>query len=376
MPALSRPLRVGTDCSGMETPLMALKKLGVAYQHEFSCDIDKNVKKTIFANCPPKVFYDDLMSRDNETAPAVDLYVAGFPCQSFSLAGLGKGFKDRRGLVFFGVADFIQTKEPRAFILENVKGLLTHDSGRTIKKVLQVLHAIKDGAYDISMKLVDTQDHGVAQSRPRVYIVGVLKRHKVCDFKFPEELERISIDNFLEPVGETPTFADLPAKSSTTARTNAFEVLKQLTKDGKTPFENSYVIDVDASARFRSCMHDKVMCMTRSRSGGHWITSRGRRMTIREMMALQGMDLETFNQVVTDRQLGCQIGNAMSQNVVERILLRLLPAAGLVPAEKRLVDRWRQFVRTAVPSKAQPVRSKRSLDEDETCKKRRRKVIA
>lgn len=316
---------------------MALKKLGVAYQHEFSCDIDKNVKKTIDANCPPKVFYDDLMSRNNETAPAVDLYVAGFPCQSFSLAGLGKGFKDRRGLVFFGVADFIQTKEPRAFILENVKGLLTHDSGRTIKKVLQVLHTIRDGAYDISMKLVDTQ----------------------------------------EPASESPTLAALPAKSSTTARTNAFEVLKQLLKEGKKPFENSYVIDVDASARFRSCMHDKVMCMTRSRSGGHWVTSRGRRMTLREMMALQGMDIDSFNQVVTDRQLGCQIGNAMSQNVVERILLRLLPAAGLVPAEKRLVDRWSQFVRTAIPSKAQPARAKRaSLNQDEPCQKRRRKVTA
>jgi DNA (cytosine-5)-methyltransferase 1 len=361
----------------METPLMALKKLGVAYQHEFSCDIDKNVKKTIDANCPPKVFYDDLMSRNNETAPAVDLYVAGFPCQSFSLAGLGKGFKDRRGLVFFGVADFIQTKEPRAFILENVKGLLTHDSGRTIKKVLQVLHTIGDGAYNISMKLVDTQDHGVPQSRPRVYIVGVLKKHKVCDFQFPEELQRVSIDNFLEPASESPTLAALPAKSSTTARTNAFEVLKQLLKEGKKPFENSYVIDVDASARFRSCMHDKVMCMTRSRSGGHWVTSRGRRMTLREMMALQGMDIDSFNQVVTDRQLGCQIGNAMSQNVVERILLRLLPAAGLVPAEKRLVDRWSQFVRTAIPSKAQPARAKRaSLNQDEPCQKRRRKVTA
>lgn len=343
---------------------MGLKALKVDYVHEFSCDIDANVKKTIFANCPPKVWYDNLMVRDNTTAPAVDLYVAGPPCQSFSMAGLRKGLKDRRGKVFLGVASYIDAQMPRAFILENVKGLLSHDNGMTVRKVLRVLEMIGDGAYDLHLKLINTLDHGVAQSRPRVYIVGVLKSCKQHDFNFPEELPHVSIENFLDAPKKSPTMQDVPPAKSGTAKRNVVEVLKKLSKEGKNPFKNTYVIDADASTRFRSVMHDRVMCMTRSRAAGHWLTSRGRRMNIREMMALQGMDYDKFKQDVTDRQLGCQIGNAMSQNVIERILTKLLPAAGLVSSKTRLVDRWSKFVRDAIPSQV-PANRKRTQSDDE-----------
>ena len=82
--------------------------------------------------------------------------------------------------------------------------------------------------------------------------------------------------------------------------------------------------------------------MTRSRGGGHWITSRGRCMNVDEQLRCQGMEARSkrFKQVISDRQLCSQIGNAMSQNVVERLLVKLLPAAGLVSTRRRLVDRW------------------------------------
>lgn len=88
---MARPVRVATDCSGLETPLMALAALKVNVEHVMSCDNDAKVKQQILANYPKVTFYDDLMERDNETAPASDLYVAGFPCQPFSAAGKGKG---------------------------------------------------------------------------------------------------------------------------------------------------------------------------------------------------------------------------------------------------------------------------------------------
>jgi len=339
--ALTTPLRIGTDCSGMETPVMALQELGVAYDHKFSCDIDKNVKKQILQNFPPAVWYDDLMTRDNQASstPAVDLYVAGFPCQPFSAAGLKKGFADKRGMVFYGVADYIDCKRPRAFVLENVKRLIGHDQGRTFAEVQRSLQSIGDGAYEVQWRCLNTQDHGVPQSRPRVYIVGIRRDCKQCEFEFPEALPSVDLDSVLDPVVKRPTMEMLPPESNGTAHGNVKEVLAQLQAAKKSPLKNTYVIDLDASPRFRVVMENRVMCMTKSRASGFWVTSRGRRMNLDEMLRCQGMR-RCFKQVVSDLALGGQIGNAMSQNILERLFVNLLPAAGLVQEDVRLRDRW------------------------------------
>jgi len=322
----------------METPVMALKKLRVKHEHMFSCDIDRHVKAQILANHKPAKWFDDLMNRNNRSraTPSVDLYVAGFPCQPFSAGGLQKGFKDKRGMVFYGCADYIDCKRPRAFILENVKQLINHKKGKTLKKVIQTLEGIGDGAYDIDWKLLDTQDHGVPQSRARVYIVGIRKNCQRSKISFPEPLERVSIDDFLDPVERKPTMRTLKQLNKT-QRTNVEKVLKQLKAEGEKPFTTTFVIDHNSSARFCGWMKDKVMCMTKSRARGHWVTSRGRPMNLDEMLRCQGME-RSFKQVVTDVQLGSQIGNAMSQNVLERLLVKVLPAAGLV--KRRPPDRW------------------------------------
>lgn len=339
--ALTRPLKIGTDCSGMETPVMALKKLKVPHEHSFSCDIDKGVKTQILENFPPKKWFDDLMTRDNEAAstPAVDIYLAGFPCQPFSAAGLGKGFKDKRGMVFYGCADYIETNRPRAFILENVKRLIGHDDGNTFKQVLLSLNGIGDGAYEVKWQILNTEDHGVPQSRPRIYIVGVRRDCKKSEFTFPEPLPRVSLDSALDKVKVKPTLADLPPKSSTTACKNVRAVVKKLTREGASPLTNTYTVDVDASPHFCGVMKDRSMCMTKSRAKGFWVTSRGRRMNLDEMLRCQGME-RSFKQVVSDRVLGAQIGNAMSQNIIERLFISLLPAAGLVQQDFPLRDRW------------------------------------
>eukprot|EP00437_Effrenium_voratum_P033962 CAMPEP_0181476626 /NCGR_PEP_ID=MMETSP1110-20121109/41802_1 /TAXON_ID=174948 /ORGANISM="Symbiodinium sp., Strain CCMP421" /LENGTH=388 /DNA_ID=CAMNT_0023601911 /DNA_START=53 /DNA_END=1219 /DNA_ORIENTATION=+ len=362
MALLDRPIRIGTDCSGMETPVMALQALKVEYEHMFSCDIDAKVKQQVLANWAPQVWFDDLMTRNNQakTTPSVDLYVAGFPCQSFSNAGLGRGFNDKRGEVFFGCTSYIEAKRPRVFVLENVKAILSNDGGNTFKTVMSTLRGLGKGAYHVSHKVLDTQDHGVPQSRQRVYFVGIRKDTVPAQFggfEWPEELPRVSIEPLLEPRDAAPTMQDLPAKGGKTAYNGAKEVLQQLRKKGQDPLNQTFLIDIDASARFRNFMRDRCPCMTKSRASGYWVSSRGRRMTLEEMLRCQGME-RSFEQVVSDRALGAQIGNAMSQNILERLFVKLLPLAGLVSPDKALKDRWHLRALILPPSVADQAKGK------------------
>jgi DNA (cytosine-5)-methyltransferase 1 len=327
----------------METPAMALKNLGVSVDHEFACDINEHAKKTIMANFPPKRFYEDLTSRDNESAPSVDMYVAGFPCQPFSTAGLQQGFADTksRGTIFFRVKDYIAAQRPKVFVLENVSGLVKINGGEYFKAILTTLEAL--GLYNVYHQILDTKEHGVPQSRRRIYIVGILKSQDQGTFEFPKPIARPSIETFLDPRKRKPTKFDLPPRSAGTALTNVKRAIKELMATGRDPFKEPWIVDCDSSpARSKYCF-DVTPCMTCSRAAGHWVTNRGRRMTKNEMLRLQGMKTpaEGFQVAVSDTQLGKQIGNAMSCNVLERLFVRLLPAAGLVSA-RSLRDRWEQ----------------------------------
>jgi DNA (cytosine-5)-methyltransferase 1 len=357
-------VRLGTDCSGMETPAMALKNLGVCVEHSFSCDINKHAKTTIMANFPPKVFYEDLTARDNKTAPAVDLYVAGFPCQPFSTAGKQQGFGDAmgRGTIFFRVRDYIAEQEPSVFVLENVSGLMKINGGQYFKAILQSLEAL--GNYNIYHQILDTKQHGVPQSRRRVYMVGIKKTCDKGNFQFPQPLEPASIEKFLEPRKFKPTMADLPSASNKTAHANVKNALEQLQAAGHNPFNEPWIIDCDSSPNRMKYTLGVTPCFTCSRAAGHWVTNRGRRMTKIEMLRLQGMPTpdEGFKVAVSDNQLGRQIGNAMSCNVLERLFVQLLPAAGLARSE-RLEDRWASAGKAPVTPPAHSRRLARRLSK-------------
>ena len=129
-------IRVGTDCSGIEAPIQALRNINIPFKHVFASDIDKYCIESIKGNYKPERLYGDkkniypdgdIRNRDNSSLPDIDLYISGFPCQPFSIAGSRKGFNDKRGNVFWSCLDVIKTKEPTYFVLENVKGLLWHN---------------------------------------------------------------------------------------------------------------------------------------------------------------------------------------------------------------------------------------------------------
>ena len=104
--------------------------------------------------------------------PDFDLLVGGFPCQAFSIAGKRRGFDDTRGTLFFEIARILKDKRPRYLLLENVKGLLSHDKGKTFQTILGVLSEM---GYDVKWEVLNSKNHGVPQNRERVYIKGYLR---------------------------------------------------------------------------------------------------------------------------------------------------------------------------------------------------------
>ena len=180
-------VKIGTDCSGIEAPIVALNLLGIKYSHEFSCDNNKYAKETIMANYKPNIFYDNIFGRNHNKLPDIDLYCCGFPCQSFSTAGKKEGFNDPRGTIFFHCYKYISLKKPKVFILENVKGLVNHDNGNTFKTIMKMCNTLID--YKIHHKVLNSKHFNIPQNRERIFIVGIKKDVVVNEFKFPSDIK-------------------------------------------------------------------------------------------------------------------------------------------------------------------------------------------
>ena len=141
-------------------------------QHERSDVHTESIGKPTYNNGQPPRNYGDITKINAEELPDFDCLVGGFPCQAFSIAGKRKGFEDTRGTLFFDLARILRAKQPRLFVFENVKGLLSHDSGRTFKTIIQTIDEL---GYDCQWQVLNSKNFGVPQNRERVYIVGHLR---------------------------------------------------------------------------------------------------------------------------------------------------------------------------------------------------------
>lgn len=137
------------------------------------CEVDAYADKNyrVLFDTEGEWFCNDARNIDTGNMPDFDLLCAGFPCQSFSIAGKRGGFADARGTLFFEIARLLKEKRPQYFLLENVPGLLSHDGGRTFHTILSTLSEL---GYHVEWKVLNSKDFGVPQSRKRVYIVGYL----------------------------------------------------------------------------------------------------------------------------------------------------------------------------------------------------------
>ena len=177
-----KKLRVVTECSGLEPLPFVLDRLGLAgkYKMVSGCEIDPHCRRVVrlchSGDARPNQLFKDITRRRPEQLPDHDLYVAGFPCQPFSTMGSRQGVNDKlgRGLIIDHIIAALATKLPRAFLLENVRGLVSQHRD-SFDHILGRLRTIAGSAYVVGYKIIDTADHGLPQHRGRVYIVGFLR---------------------------------------------------------------------------------------------------------------------------------------------------------------------------------------------------------
>ncbi len=178
-------IETGSDFSGVGAFDYAVGRVFPNYKTVFACDMDKFARQSYVANHgEPRYYPENVYEREIPSKP-LDIYMTSPPCQSFSLAGKRKGKDSENGVLFFNSHEFIKENNPRYFIFENVKGLLSDDNGKTFSEWcnmlggksingLPVMFPFEDSVpYHIYWKVLNSKKHGVPQNRERVFIVGI-----------------------------------------------------------------------------------------------------------------------------------------------------------------------------------------------------------
>jgi len=287
------------------------------FQVVYSNEIDPTAIKTYEGNFIGKTDNRDVKEVNPDTMPDFDLFIAGFPCQSFSVAGKQKGFDDARGNLFFEIIRILKAKRPQAFLLENVKNLKAHDKGETYKRIEEEL---KKSGYFFKDKILNSCEYGnVPQNRERIYIVGFLDKNKSELFNFPEKIDlTVRIKDCLEDKVDTRYFY-----------TDKSVIYPKLVEAVKIDVEENQVYQY---RRYYVRENKNKLCPTLTANmgqGGHnvpIIKSQGgiRKLTPRECFNLQGFPRDYILPNISDSQLYKQAGNTVTVPVIRRIAEKML----------------------------------------------------
>ena len=308
-----KTFKIGTDCSGIDAVIHALNLLKIKYDYEFASDIDIDCKNVIYRNSNPKFFFDNIKTRDHSKLPKLDIYVAGFPCPSFSSLGKREGFKDvTRGTIFFECLETIIYTDPEFFILENVKGLITHDKGSTFNIILNSLENINK--YDIYHNIYNTCDYGIPHSRSRIYIIGIKKNiYKKFTIPSPIPLTVYIKDILYDNINDDYYYKMTDHK---------LDIIDDLVKYNNIDLADYWSVDVNVSSYKRSGAKKNISpCLLAGRQG-YYITAIERKTTEFEWLRLQGFP-PSFIPSNSRAQIYKQAGNTMSINVLCFILVNI-----------------------------------------------------
>ena len=310
----ARSLRIIDLFAGIGGIKMGFEKAG--FECVFSNDFDKNCKITYdfnFAGKQKSLICADIAKISSDLIPDFEVLTGGFPCQPFSIAGYRKGFLDKgRGDLFFEIIRILRDKRPKAFLLENVKNLQTHNKGKTLLIIYKELQKL---GYYVDNKVLNTMEYGnIPQNRERIYIAGFLDQKMFNHFSFPEKIKLTkTIHDCLEPnVDEKYYYNGKPL----------YEKIKNdiIKNDTLYQWRRKYVRE-----------NKNRVCPTLTANmgmGGHNVPivldKKGiRKLTPRECANFQGFPRYFKLPNIPDSALYKQFGNSVSVPVIERIAINI-----------------------------------------------------
>lgn len=358
-------INIATVFSGIGAAEQALKQMGVEHNIVFACDNGErylkksaeeiqellnnfkkedqkqvlellynstgkpnNVKKSYFANyeIDDSRWFEDIRFIDGKPYKGlVDIIIGGSPCQSFSTYGHKKGLEDTRGTLFYDYARLIQEVQPKAFIFENVTGLLTHDNGNTWKVIKETFEMLN---YDIKFDVLNAQDYNLPQLRKRLFVVGIKRGKKYGEYHFPNAVPLThKSTEYLEQ--DIPNQYYLPEKGF------------------------NFVTKVERSQRRARVNQDIIGCQTANQQF-NWVgdfrvekpeqrhiddpkiyvgeyngePAVARKMMPRELLRLMGFD-DDFKIVVDDNVMWRQTGNSIAVPVIRAVLEELIKSLNM-----------------------------------------------
>lgn len=273
----------------------------------FTSEIDKYAVTTYKANFGDDHIFGDITKISENDVPDHDILLAGFPCQPFSQAGLKKGFTDTRGTLFFDIERILLAKQPKAFLLENVKQLKGHNKGETFKTIIDHLN---NAGYKVFYEILKARDFGIPQNRERIYIVGFLDHGINFEFPKPTNLPTRVGDILDDVVDEKYTISD----KLWTGHKRRKELNKLNGKGfGYGLFNKESAYTNTISARYYKD-GSEILIEQENKNP--------RKLTPREAARLQGFP-EEYNIPVSDAQAYKQFGNSVCVPVVKAIATQM-----------------------------------------------------
>ena len=325
-------------CSGIGGGRLGLEQLGlkcVGYS-----DTSRLAKKTyeLMHETSGETYYCNLKRIKVETLPSYDMLIAGFPCQTFSVIGRKDGFDDTRGQLIFHIARILEETQPKCFLLENVKGLVTHDKGKTIQIITAKLKQI---GYDVTYKVLTSLEHGVPQMRQRVYFVGIRKDLglNIDDYSWPEPVNKPPLRSYL-----------IDNQIASKERLEILEkYLNNPTNNGKYTVDDIKNMEgkiIDTRMNDLRIYDGKCPTLRAQRDGILYVKNKTiYQLTGYEALLLQGFPKEYADRVkeeVSDRHLLMQAGNAMTVTVITAIAKQILYLFN-TKEKKKMPELWKEF---------------------------------